>query len=142
MQKFLIAATGFSLLLATAAQAQIDPVTGRPYGVTTPGMPAAPRAPRESTMTPVPSAGVAKPFPAFPAFGSKTTTATQPAMPNVPGTPRMPMIARTHPFSPEGEAARQRVLNKPPAGGPFSPEGEAKRQKAEEKRSNAAASPF
>ena len=33
------------------------------------------------------------------------------------------------PFSPAGEARRERRANKPPAGGPFSPEAEAKRER-------------
>ncbi len=119
MRNLLVLTAGLSLV-AAAAHAQIDPVTGRPYGVTTPGAPAA-AAPRQPSFMNPPA---------------------QPRLPNVPGLPRQPTIAATHPFSPAGEAARERKANAMPSGGPFSPEGEAKRQRAEEKRSNAAASPF
>ncbi len=119
MRKLFALAAGMSLL-AVAAHAQIDPVTGRPYGVTTPGAPAT-AAPRQ------------------PAFMNPPA---EPRLPNTPGLPRLPAIAATHPFSPAGEAARERKANAMPSGGPFSPEGEARRERAQERRSNAAASPF
>ena len=117
MQKFLIAAAGFSLL-ATAAHAQIDPVTGRPYNATTPGT-------------------WRQPPPLVP-----PPTAAQPALPKIPAPPRPPLVSREHPFTPEGIAAWDRAYNAPPKVGPFMPADEVKRERAEQKRANAAASPF
>jgi hypothetical protein len=134
----LILAAGISLI-AMAARAQIDPATGRPYGVRTPGMPAssAPASPRQPDFTqPPPVVGSTTPLPSFGA-----PSVTRPHLGSY-GLPRQPAIATTHPFSPEGEAARERKANAVPKGGAFSPEGEAKRERAEEKRSKAAASPF
>ncbi|MGZ3404778.1 MAG: hypothetical protein ACXWKR_06705 [Phenylobacterium sp.] len=133
MRHLLALAAGVSLV-ATAAHAQIDPVTGRPYGVVTPGARAAPRQP--DFTRPLPVVGSTKPLPGF---GPQSVT---PPHLGSYGLPREPAIATTHPFSPEGEAARERRANAMPKGGPFSPEGEARRERAAEKRANAAASPF
>ena len=125
MRQVFILAAGLSLA-AAAAHAQIDPVTGRPYGVQTPGAPGVPRQPDFSRPPPLPGAPSLAP----------------PRLPNTPGLPRQPEVAAAHPFSPAGEAARERKANAMPKGGPFSPEGEARRERAQEKRDKANASPF
>jgi hypothetical protein len=125
-------------LAAGAAHAQIDPVTGRPYGVpATPGAPgSAHPAGGFQSIQPIP------PIPPIP--GARASEA--PFRPFNPNTavkaPKMTSVYANGPFSPAGEAKRERKANQPPPGGPFSPEGEAKRAKAQEKRDKANFSPF
>jgi hypothetical protein len=136
MRHLLILAASASLA-ATAAHAQIDPVTGRPYGVTTPGAPSAPRRQEFQPIAPIP------PIPPIP--GARASEA--PFRPFNPATavkpPKLPQSPYADgQFSPAGEAKRERKENALPQGGPFSPEGEAKRAAAQAKHDKAVASPF
>jgi hypothetical protein len=132
MRKILALAAGVSLVAAAAHAQLIDPTTGRPYGAP---MPAAPSASRQPDITrPLPSTQSTKPLPSF-------GPSTLPRLPTF-NPPREPNVATAHPFSPAGEAARERKENAMPQGGPFSPEGEARREKAQAKHDKEVTSPF
>lgn len=99
MRAFLALAAA-TILTAGLAQAQIKPI---PPVMPVPGIP---------------------PVPGVPAYGAKAPPAFKPYEP-----PKLPSAYDDGPFSPRGEAKRERARNAAPVPGPFSPEGEAKRRK-------------
>ena len=105
MRLILILALGLGV--AGAAHAQFQPIPPIPAIPGIPPIPG-PKTPRMETF---------KPF----------------EPPKLYTPPRLPSVYDDGPFSPAGEAKRERKANMPPPPGPFSPEGEAKRARREAK---------